>query len=113
MSDTPRTDNLEQYDSRAYHMWYVASEDCRTLERELAAVTAERDAFKHALDNEAAHRYRVIAERDALRKDAERYRWLRDNHRGRALSVSALDWTGDPCAADTAIDAAMRGKEGA
>lgn len=50
MSDTPRTDNLEQYDARANCMWYVASEDCRTLEHELAAVTAERDALRRAHD---------------------------------------------------------------
>lgn len=42
---------------------------------------------------------------DAL--DARRYRWLRDNDRGRALSMSALDWSGDAIRADAAIDAAM------
>jgi hypothetical protein len=47
---------------------------------------------------------------EALRRDAERYRWLRDNARGRALSVSAICWELDPRKCDAAIDAAMEDK---
>lgn len=50
---------------------------------------------------------RLKQEVDAERKDAERYRWLRDNPRGRSLSVSALEWRNDPALADVAVDAAM------
>ena len=45
---------------------------------------------------------------DAL--DARRYRWLRDDERGRALSVSGLEWRNDPALCDVAIDAAMLAK---
>lgn len=47
----------------------------------------------------------VIKANDA--KDAARYRWLRDDPRGRALSMSAIEWSGEPEEADAAIDAAM------
>jgi hypothetical protein len=43
-----------------------------------------------------------------LREDAERYRWLRDDKRGRMLSVSSLNWTGNPELSDAAIDAARK-----
>lgn len=43
-----------------------------------------------------------------LREDAARYCWLRDDKRGRMLSVSSLDWTGNPELSDAAIDAAMK-----
>ena len=42
----------------------------------------------------------------ALRLDAERYRWLRDDKRGRSLSVSSLEWTGSAELSDAAVDAA-------
>jgi len=42
----------------------------------------------------------------ALRKDAARYRWLRDDKRGRSLSVSSLEWTGSAELSDAAVDAA-------
>ena len=49
-----------------------------------------------------------ILEREnaALRLDAERYRWLRDDKRGRSLSVSSLEWTGSAELSDAAVDAA-------
>ena len=49
------------------------------------------------------------AEIAQLREDAERYRWLRDDKRGRMLSVVlALEWTGNPELSDAAIDAARK-----
>jgi hypothetical protein len=49
------------------------------------------------------------AEIARLRDDAERYRWLRDDKRGRMLSVIlALEWTGNPELSDAAIDAARK-----
>lgn len=64
----------------------------------------------------------LLAERDALRKDAERYRWLRNNwfriygknlgERGIFLEVGA-DWNaaGRPGHVDEAIDQAMQGEQ--
>ena len=46
------------------------------------------------------------AENAALQKDAARYRWLRDDKRGRSLSVSSLEWTGSAELSDAAVDAA-------
>lgn len=75
------------------------------LEQQLTAQAAEIAAAGHAgwgntmLD--------AVAELAALRKDAERYRWLRDDARGRALSISALEWRNDPALADIAVDAAI------
>jgi len=42
----------------------------------------------------------------AAQKDAERYRWLRDDKRGRSLSVSSLAF--DAELSDAAVDAAMK-----
>lgn len=48
------------------------------------------------------------AEIARLREGAARYCWLRDDKRGRMLSVSSLDWTGNPELSDAAIDAARK-----
>ena len=44
----------------------------------------------------------------AAQADAERYRWLRGDKRGRSLSVSSLEWTGNAELSDAAVDAAMK-----
>jgi hypothetical protein len=102
MSETPRTDQWQkQYDDWADKSLFRPStvmEDvpdgwdrCRELERELAAAKAERDA---------------------LRADAERYRWLRVRHPGHRLEVRY--WTGtwwevvEQANLDAAIDAARK-----
>ena len=87
-SNTPRTDAEEymqnaQYEDKREAGWCSFSADfnfARNLERELAAAQA----------------------------DAKRYRWLRDDKRGRSLSVSSLEWTGNAKLSDAAVDAAMR-----
>lgn len=64
----------------------------------------------------AAELRRLAAENDALRKDAERYRWLRDAPIGdddqEWISVALFDIGGvsgiDGKELDTAIDAAMK-----
>lgn len=65
MSDTPRTDNelheLSYYETRRgrkyeEHFPYIEPEFARTLERELAAVTAERDRMRPVV--EAAQNFR-------------------------------------------------------
>lgn len=98
----------------------------------LSAVTAERGALKHALDvkeefyQDALHSHIVLArqvnqlraELEALRKDAERYRWLRKMHESRyglTLTIARVGmmeltgWSGDD--PDSVIDAAMSAKE--
>jgi hypothetical protein len=83
-SNTPRTDaHCKQIQDDAIGLEYVATELqywAENLERELAAAQA----------------------------DAKRYRWLRDDKRGRSLSVSSLEWTGNAKLSDAAVDAAMR-----
>ena len=49
-------------------------------------------------------------EQEEWQKDAARYRWLRDDPRGRTLSVSSICWTPDTMEADALIDAAMEQK---
>ena len=81
MSDTPRTDVAEHNMGSVVEPHYVVDADfSRYLERELAEA----------------------------KKDAERYRWLRDDERGRSLSVSSLEWKNNAELSDAAIDAAMK-----
>lgn len=76
---------------------YYVTEDCyRTLERELAAARQRIEGLEEwleAIKNESIGRREkleaaesrlaaVEAERDAIRLDAERYRWLLDDHDG-------------------------------
>ena len=80
-ADTPRTNAAEHNMGSVVEPHYVVDVDCsRQLERELAEA----------------------------RKDAERYRWLRDDERGRSLSVSSLEWKNNSELSDAAIDAAMK-----
>ena len=82
------------------------------LERELAEAQEELNdkrkfcyAVEQALDGLKGDYVEIIKE---LRKDAERYRWLRNDKRGRSLSVSSLEWTGSAELSDAAVDAAIR-----
>lgn len=76
------------------------------------ALTAERDALQaevilkaeYARTTSNAHEA-ACDERDALRKDAERYRWLRDVHVGN--SASSLELISEDDDLGRAIDAAM------
>jgi len=80
MSDTPRTDaNYVCHYGDGLGQWVPREFACE-LERKLAAAQA----------------------------DAERYRWLRGDKRGRSLSVSSLEWTGNAELSDAAVDAAMK-----
>ncbi len=80
---------------------------------------AERDALEFQRDgaNETAERWRLqfvatVAERDALRADAERYRWLRSAKTGKPISVATThsSWNTwiNTTELDAAIDAAMK-----
>jgi len=48
---------------------------------------------------------KVIAEFEALRRDAERYRWLKAN--ARRIDFAGLSWT-QGCELDARVDAALR-----
>jgi hypothetical protein len=58
-----------------------------------------REAFV-ALISEDVPRSGVVHE---LRKDAERYRWLRENY-----DLNVLEWAGEKEKFDAAVDAAMK-----
>jgi len=73
------------------------------LRKELKDFFAQFERQQEALDRNAEQ----IA---ALQLDAARYRWLRNDKRGRSLSVSSLEWTGNPELSDAAVDAAMKEK---
>lgn len=109
MSDTPRTDEAELWGAPQYaeHITFEGCdcvvmppeeyealfEHARTLKRELAAVTAERDA---------------------LRADARRYQWLRDKAPEK-WATWADERDQDNCDSgeiDAAIDAAIAASKG-
>ncbi len=85
MSDTPRTN-------------FVAHE----------TGDAEWDRFPNRFGRMMAHACILEKELAAAQADAKRYRWLRDDKRGRSLSVSSLEWTGNAKLSDAAVDAAIR-----
>lgn len=83
----------------------------------LSAVTAERDRLQAALDDPdypPKHSRRLIAqlraEVDGLRKDAERYQWLRSVG-GRSYSDTKTGEKATGEIYDSCIDAAMAAKE--
>jgi hypothetical protein len=74
-------------------------------------------------DNDFGAKYantirKLLDERDALARDAERYRWLRDSDATTGPGVFQTDLRGSPVEwlegdqLDAAIDEAMRGGEG-
>lgn len=99
--------------------------DFDKLSAALSAVTAERDALKHALDvkeefyQDALHSHIVLAQQrdqlraevEAMRKDAERYRWLRGRLPGSAYRIAGVIYSEGGDGVDAAIDAAMAAKE--
>ena len=85
MSDTPRTD-------------FVAH----------ATGDSEWDRSINRFGRMQSHAQILERELAEAQKDAERYRWLRDDERGRSLSVSSLEWKNNAELSDAAIDAAMK-----
>ena len=81
-------------------------EEIVSLREQLKEVNEDRLESHRRWDAENAARMKAEAENAALRLDAERYRWLRDDKRGRSLSVSSLEWTGSAELSDAAVDAA-------
>jgi hypothetical protein len=128
VSDTPRTD-AETWRSGKYTIQtargdthttvygVVSAEFARTLERELAAVTAalldmtaDRDSWRQQCSDRADDAAKAIRERDAAMADARRYRWLRDDCRMSVLEVFGALSPHLTHGLDAAIDAAMAGK---
>ena len=77
----------------------------RELSEQLAALRKDASS-KWAFLEWRDRAEKAEAENAALQKDAARYRWLRDDKRGRSLSVSSLEWTGSAELSDAAVDAA-------
>ena len=133
VSDTPRTDasyvchygdGLGQWVPREFaceleRELTAQKEHYRVLEEEMLVMNDERlcatldakenmeiaNEFKHTMEE---YRQRAEAAYKQSHIDAERYRWLRDDQRGRSLSVSSLEWTGNAKLSDAAVDAAMK-----
>jgi hypothetical protein len=134
MSDTPRTDVAEHNMGSVVEPHYVVDvEVAQGLERELVeareqlrlcnvdqlTTAAELDEAQEELNDKRKFCYAVeqaiydikgdyVEIIKELRKDAERYRWLRGDKRGRSLSASSLEWTGNAELSDAAVDAAIR-----
>lgn len=84
---------------------------------QMQAVTAERDDLTKLLHQALDERGHYVKERDALKADAERYRWLRDQNADLAAGFYVGDetdalpeditWVGSDL--DAAVDLAMKG----
>lgn len=81
----------------------------------IESLLAEKERLKHNLTTLRAQLAKLIAERDALKEDAERYRYLRDDGDGVDILVLEEDEHGaswvhgyPPEELDAAIDAAMQ-----
>ncbi len=116
MSDTPRTDanSLTMGEGRNFAV-VVEIDFARDLERELAVALQDAQTLRNlrADLNERIEEMReqlaaVTAERDAMRRDAERYRWLRADCI-RATEIIGHYNAAEPKWTDAAIDAAMKG----
>ena len=106
-------DELEQLQTSLVRLKMRLDQQREYHAAELADVVAERD---HAVEQAATNADEVLAlraERDALREDAERYRWLRDqiyiDPKMLILRINNVFLRGPlPEALDAAIDAARK-----
>jgi hypothetical protein len=114
MSDTPRTDIAQHNMGSIVEPHYVVDADfSRYLERELAEAREELNdrrkfcyAVEQALDGMKGDYVEIIKE---LRKDAERYRWLRERHENTVMDIyNSISPAMKPELLDAAIDAAMK-----
>jgi predicted nucleic acid-binding Zn-ribbon protein len=117
MSDTPRTDAAEHNMGSIVEPHYVVDADfSRYLERELVDARAELAETKKELNDKNKFCYAVEQALDGLkgdyveiikelRKDAERYQWLRDKAQNTMKKQRAWLASNE---LDAAIDAAMK-----
>lgn len=120
MSDTPRTDVAEHNMGSVVEPHYVVDADfSRYLERELVAARAELVETKKELNDKSKFCYAVEQALDgfkgdyveiilALRKDAERYRWLRERHENTVMDIYNSIPAMKPELLDAEIDATMK-----
>jgi len=118
MSETPRADAAWNNSSVGDISQLLAL--ARQLERELAAKTAEVEALRENLKAEVGVTDELLRENEALRKDAERYRWLLDRIGATRIGGFFIaDWPSTAADLmegsvaghlDAAIDAARKGK---
>jgi len=80
---------------------------CEQLIRKLRFLSTAEDAT--GMTDSALAMREAAAELDALRKDAERYRWARNDANAEAL-IRMVNWKCDS-ALDLAIDAAIVGEK--
>lgn len=73
---------------------------CEAIGKLYKSAKRDRNAFRREC-------VRLKAEVEALRKDAERYRWLRSRLPGQPYRVAAIVYSEGPDSVDASIDAAM------
>jgi len=108
----PQIERLRAECLRLSHAEAEAMSVVLSLEGQVERLRAEVAALKRALgtDWDGKSTLRMLtAERDALKKDAERYRWLRDVGDANWLPIAKRGITAKEC--DAAIDAALGGEK--
>ena len=112
MSDTPRTDALIYRKNTIEMQRHELLDLALALERELAEAREELNdkrkfcyAVEQALDGLKGDYVEIIKK---LRKDAERYRWLRERHENTIMDIYNSIPAMKPELLDAAVDAAMK-----
>jgi len=92
------------------------------LKARLAKEADQRMQLQALLDDQVARNRAILAEQDALRKDAERYRWLREQEAVDGMAILPIGkWVkpamlittpfDSPEMVDSVIDAALQGDQ--
>jgi hypothetical protein len=112
-SDTPLTDAalyaIPPGDTWTKYDW-VPAQFAQKLERDLSAARAECIEQARLNGIGAERELKLMAEIERLRKDAERYRWLREGFCGNCVDVHELTLDADEMTHgqfDAAVDAAI------
>ena len=98
----------------------LIADELSRLREEVKALRAERGALlqqivadyppiEAELEEVSDRAFKAEAERDALRADAERYRWLRDPKNAYHDAWNYFSPSGSAAEMDAVIDAAMKG----
>ena len=101
---TPRTDAIQELSYNVEHDEEVALAftACRTLERELTAVTEQRDGLRSGIDYASDQLTRVTEQRDRLVEAMEETKkHLKDANRGAEINAHALRINADKLASVT------------
>ena len=84
--DPRRSRALEEKEAREWRAYDAIKTD------EYAAIQRVAEQYQEEAGKLTHDLARVTAERDAMREDAERYRWLREQDPGRARNSSDGEW---------------------